>query len=390
MFDLDVTVIGGGIVGCAVAAEVSGLGLSTVLLEMESGLARGTTSRNSEVSHGGMYYPTGSLKARYCVAGRRLMKDFCHEAGVGYRECGKVIVAVQDDEIPELERLLALGQANGVEDLRLIDAAELSALEPEVRAVAGLHSPRTAVFDPEGAATAYARLAAERGAQVLTGSRVTGLERFSSGWQVTITPTGDRRREGWLHTSRIIINTAGLWADRVAALAGVDIAGRGWIQHLTKGNYFAVNNAHDGRIGRLIYPVPPSAGLSLGVHVCLDLAGQMKLGPDLEVMRDDPREANSSPAEFDLDYRVDPGRQASFYEDAKRFLPWLQYEDLAPAMCGLRPKLAVTGFGDFVVQRETGDLGGLINLVGIESPGLTSAPAIAADVADLVREMEQG
>lgn len=390
MFDLDVTVIGGGIVGCAVAAEVSGLGLSTVLLEMESGLARSTTSRNSEVSHGGMYYPTGSLKARCCVAGRRLMKEFCQQAGVGYREYGKVIVAVEKDEIPELERLLALGQANGVEDLRLIDAAELSALEPDVRAEAGLFSPRTAVFDAEAAASAFARLAGERGAQVLTGSRVTGLDRFQEGWRVTITPTGDRRREGWLHTSRIVINAAGLWADRIAALAGVDIEQRGWNQHLTKGNYFAVNNAHDGRIGRLIYPVPPASGLSLGVHVCLDLAGQMKLGPDLEIMPGDPREAVNGPEDFDLDYRVDPGRQASFYEDAKRFLPWLQYEDLAPAMCGLRPKLAVTGFGDFVIQRETGELGGLINLLGIESPGLTSAPAIAALVADLVREVEQG
>ncbi len=390
MFDLDVTVVGGGIVGCAVAMEVSQLGLSTVLLEMESGLARGTTSRNSEVSHGGMYYPTGSLKASYCVAGRRLLKEFCGQAGVGYLECGKVIVAVDDAEIPELERLLALGQANGVEDLRLIDAAELAALEPDVRAKAGLLSPRTAIFDAEGAARAYARMATERGTQVLSGSRVTGLERFQDGWDVTITPTGDRRREGWRHTSRIVINAAGLWADRVAALAGIDIEGRGWIQHLTKGNYFAVNNAHDGRIKSLIYPVPPAAGTSLGVHVCLDLAGQMKLGPDLETMEDDPRDANMSLSDFDLDYRVDPGRQASFYEDAKRFLPWLEFEDLTPAMCGLRPKLAMTGFGDFVIQRETDDFGGLINLVGIESPGLTSAPAIAVAVANLVREMEQG
>jgi L-2-hydroxyglutarate oxidase LhgO len=390
MFDLDVTVVGGGIVGCAVAAEVSGLGLSTVLLEMESGLARGTTSRNSEVSHGGMYYPTGSLKARHCVAGRKLLKEFCGEAGVGYRECGKVIVAVQETEIPELERLLALGQANGVEDLRLIESVELTTMEPDVRAVAGLYSPRTAVFDAEGATRAYARLAAERGAQVLTGSRVTGLDRLQDGWGVTITPTGDRRREGWRHTSRIVINAAGLWADRVAALAGIDIAQRGWMQHLTKGNYFSVNNAHDGRISRLIYPVPPALGTSLGVHVCLDLAGQMKLGPDLEAMPSDPRDAHTSVGEFNLDYRVDPGRQESFYEDARRFLPWLEMDDLTPAMCGLRPKLKLTGFGDFVIQREADDFGGLINLVGIESPGLTSAPAIAVAVADLVREMELG
>ena len=389
MFALDVTVIGGGIVGCAVAAEVSGLGLSTALLEMESGLARETTSRNSEVAHGGMYYPTGSLKARYCVAGRRLLREFCREAEVGYRECGKVIVAVEDPEIPELERLLALGQANGVEDLRLIDAAEMTALEPDVRAVAGLYSPRTAIFDAEGAARAYARLAVERGTQVLTGSRVTGLDRFQDGWRVTITPTGDGRREGWRHTSRIVINAAGLWADRVAAPAGIDVAGRGWTQHLTKGNYFAVNNAHDGRINRLVYPVPPASGTSLGVHVCLDLAGQMKLGPDLENLSEDPRDADLSDVDFDLDYRVDPGRKASFYEDAKRFLPWLELDDLTPAMCGLRPKLTVTGFDDFVVRREADDFCGLINLVGIESPGLTCAPAIAAAVADLVGEMEQ-
>ncbi len=390
MFDLDVTVVGGGIVGCAVAMEASRLGLSTVLLDMESGLARGTTSRNSEVSHGGMYYPTGSLKAGYCVDGRRLLKEFCGQVGVDYLECGKVIVAVDDSEIPELERLLTLGQANGVEDLRLIDAAELTAMEPDVQAKAGLLSPRTAIFDAEGAARAYARMATERGAQVLTGSRVTGLERFREGWEVAITPTGDRRREGWRHTSRIVINAAGLWADRVAALAGIDIEERGWTQHLTKGNYFAINNAHDGRIKSLIYPVPPALGTSLGVHVCLDLAGQMKLGPDLETMADDPRDANTSLVDFDLDYRVDPQRQASFYEDARRFLPWLEFEDLTPAMCGLRPKLSVTAFRDFVIQRETDDFSGLINLVGIESPGLTSAPAIAVAVADLVREMEQG
>ncbi len=390
MFDVEVTVIGGGIVGCAVTAEISQLGLSTVLLEMESGLARGTTSRNSEVSHGGMYYPTGTLKARYCVAGRRLLKEFCATAKVGYRECGKVIVAVEEAEIPELERLLALGQANGVEDLRLIDATELKALEPEVRAVAGLYSPRTSVLDAEGAARAYAHLATERGAQVMTGCRVTGLDRFAAGWEVSITPTGDKRREGWHHTSRIVVNAAGLWADKVAATAGIDIAARGWRQHLTKGNYFALGNTHDGRINRLVYPVPPSSGSSLGIHVCLDLAGQMKLGPDLETMPNDPRDACAAPEDISLDYRVDPGRQTSFYEDAKRFLPWLEPDDLAPAMCGLRPKVAVTGFGDFVINREEDEFAGLINLVGIESPGLTAAPAIAVAVADLVREMGQG
>ncbi len=387
--DIDVTIIGGGIVGCAVAAELSGQGLTTVLLEMESGLARGTTSRNSEVCHGGMYYPTGSLKARFCVEGRHLLKEFCAATGVGYRECGKLIVAVAESEIGELERLLALGQANGVEDLRLIDQAETARLEPEITAVCGLLSPRTGILDAEGAARAYAQLAESRGGQVMTAARATGLGKVPGGWRVTISPTGDKRTEGWQHTSRLVINAAGLWADRVAALAGIDVVERGWSLHLTKGNYFAVANAHAGRVSRLVYPVPPADGVSLGVHVCLDLGGQMKLGPDVQIYDHDLRDRADGTAGIALDYGVDAARRDSFYEGARRILPWLRPEDLAPAMCGLRPKLSTTGLVDFVVRREDEpELTGLINLIGIESPGLTSGPALAREVGRLVAEMD--
>ncbi len=387
--DIEATVIGGGIVGCAVAAELAGQGLSTALLEMESGLAHGTTSRNSEVCHGGMYYPTGSLKARFCVEGRHLLKGFCESAGVGYRECGKLIVAVEEAEIPHLERLLALGQANGVEDLRLVDQAEVKKLEPQISAVGGLLSPRTGILDAEGAAKAYARLAASRGAQVMTGARVTELEKIKGGWQVTITPLGENRAEGWTHTSRVVVNAAGLWADGIAAMAGIDVEARQWKLHLTKGNYFAVADAHAGRVSRLIYPVPPASGTSLGVHVCLDLGGQMKLGPDLQKYDHDLREVATGAAGIALDYSVDPDRGDSFFADAKRFLPWLEREDLVPAMSGLRPKLSTTGLVDFVVQRETdSQLEGLVNLMGIESPGLTSGPALAREVGRLVAEMD--
>ena len=381
MTDVDCTVIGGGIVGCAVAAELAGRGLSTVLVEMEDGLGRGTTSRNSEVAHGGMYYPTGSLKARYCVEGRRLLKAFCGQAGVGYRECGKLIVATEPAEVPYLENLLARGLENGVEELRLIDAGELRGLEPQVRACAALWSPRTGIFDAEGAARAWARLAGEHGGQVLTSARATGLARRAGAWTVQVEAAGPGRREGWSHTSRHVVNAAGLWADRVAALAGVDTAARGWRLHLVKGNYFAVAGVHHGRVGRLVYPVPPAHGASLGVHVCLDLGGQMKLGPDVEHLVQDPREAG-------FDWRVDPARCDAFWEGAHRFLPWLAPEDLEPAMSGLRPKLVPTGFADFVVSREEGDLAGLVNLVGIESPGLTSAAALAREVGRLVAEAD--
>lgn len=381
MADVDCTVIGGGIVGCAVAADLAARGLSTVLLEMEDGLGRGTTSRNSEVAHGGMYYPTGSLKARFCVEGRRLLKAFCAEAGVGYRECGKLIVATGPEEVPYLEKLLARGLDNGVEDLCLLDAADLAKLEPGVSACAALYSPRTGIFDAEGAARAWAHRAGEHGAQVMTSARVEGLQRREGHWVVDIAATGAGRREGWSHTSRHVVNAAGLWADRVAALAGVDVVARGWTLHLVKGNYFAVAGAHHGRIGRLVYPVPPAHGASLGVHVCLDLGGQVKLGPDVEHLDGDPRDRG-------FDWRVDPARRDTFWEGAHRFLPWLEPGDLEPAMSGLRPKLAPTGFADFVVCREEGDLAGLVNLVGIESPGLTSAAALAREVGRLVTEAD--
>jgi L-2-hydroxyglutarate oxidase LhgO len=368
-------------VGCAVAAELASRGLGTVLLEMEDGLGRGTTSRNSEVAHGGMYYPNGSLKARFCVEGRRLLKAFCERTDVGYSECGKLIVATTPDEEPELERLLTLGTANGVEDLQLIDGAALRSLEPHVKACAALHSPRTGIVDAEGAARAWAHVVADHGGQVMTAAKVTGLRPEAGVWRVEISAAGPGRHEGWTHTSRIVVNAAGLWADRVAALAGIDVGARGWGLHLVKGNYFSIASAHHGRVNRLVYPVPPRHGTSLGVHLCLDLGGQMKIGPDVEQLANDPRDAG-------FDWRVDPARRDAFCEGARRFLPWLEPDDLTPGMSGLRPKLVPVGFHDFVVQREDGDMAGLINLVGIESPGLTSAAALAREVARLVDEMD--
>ena len=290
-------------------------------------------------------------------------------------------MAVTPEEVPELERLLALGQANGVEDLRLLDRGELRRLEPQISACAALHSPRTGIVDAEGAARAWARLAGERGGQVMTAARVTGLLREAGGWRVDIEAGGAGRREGWSHLSRIVVNAAGLWADRVAALAGVDVDARGWRHHLVKGNYFAVASVHHGRIGHLVYPVPPRHGASLGVHVCLDLGGRMKLGPDVEPLATDPRDAG-------FDWRVDPARRDAFWEGAHRYLPWLEADDLTPDLSGLRPKLVPTGFADFVVRREEGDLAGLINLIGIESPGLTSAAALARDVGRLADGMD--
>lgn len=388
MFQMDATVIGGGIVGCAIADELARRGYSCVLLEQESGLARSTTSRNSEVSHGGMYYPAGTLKARFCVEGRRLLKEFCAAAGVGYRECGKLIVAVTDREVGHLEDLHALGAANGVEDLRLLEAGEVPGLEPEITAVGALFSPRTGILDAEGAARAFARRAEAAGARIMVGARVTGLRRKAGVWEVDVSPGDGGMREGWRHGSRCVVNAAGLWADQVAALAGIDVEGRGWGLHLSKGNYFALDPRHQGRIRHLVYPVPPADGTTLGVHVCLDLGGRLKLGPDFEVLPGDPRSGVvGSGLSANLDYRVDPVRRRAFFEGARTFLPWLEAGDLTPDMCGIRPKLCATGFRDYVVAAEEGDREGLVNLVGIDSPGLTSAPALALEVGRLAAEI---
>jgi L-2-hydroxyglutarate oxidase LhgO len=369
--EVRVTVIGGGIVGCAVLDAVARRGLSAVLLEADGALARGTTARNSEVAHGGMYYPAGSLKARWCVAGRRLLRAFCAEAGVGYREFGKLIVAVDEAEVPRLEALHARGLANGVEDLVMLDRSACAALAPDVTAVAALRSPRTAVCDAEGAARALARRAGEHGAAVLTDAPVAALDPGPGGWLVHTAPAG--RRSGGSHTSGWVVNAAGLSADRVADLAG-DGHPR---QVLVKGNYFAVAPRHAHRLRQLVYPVPPADGSSLGVHVCLDLAGQLRLGPDVEPLGEaaDPDR---------LDYGVDPDRGAAFFDGARRFLPWLQPADLTPGTSGVRPRLAAEGFCDFLVEVRPAAGGGIVNLLGIDSPGLTSAMALADHVADLL------
>lgn len=382
MPDLDVTVVGGGIVGCAVAAQAAEAGFSTALLECGAVLGGGITSRNSGVVHGGMYYPAGSLKARFCVEGRRLLKTFCQRHDVGYRECGKLVVAVDAAEIAELRRLLALGRTNGVEDLCLLDAREVAEMEPAVRADAALWSPRTAIVDAEGAARAFARAAQLAGAHIMTEAACVGLQRVGDGWIVQAEPPVGGTRDRWRHESRWVVNAAGLYSDRVAALAGIDIDRRGWRLRWVKGNYFSLGPRHEGLVSRLVYPVPPADRSSLGVHLCLDLSSRLKLGPDVE-LPSGPNEEN---------YTVDPQRLEAFYQGARRFLPFLERGDLAPDMCGLRPRPSrwwAEGWSDFVVVREQGDLEGLINLVGIESPGLTAAPAIARQVCAWMLERRQ-
>lgn len=376
MTEVDLTIIGGGIVGCTIAAAVAERQRAVVLLERAQRLAMGVTSRNSGVAHGGMYYPVGSLKARFCVRGRRLLQAFCQAHGVSYVECGKLIVAARESELPALARLLALGQANDVEGLRLLERHDVRRLEPAVSAVAALHSSCTAILDGERAARTYADVAVAHGAQVFTGAEVKALARDRDGWRVAVSRHGG---EAWTHRSRWVVNAAGLFSDRLAALAGLDVDRAGLRLRWSKGNYFAIAAVHTGRVRRLVYPVPPADGSGLGIHLCLDLDGRLRLGPDVE-------DAASQQLDGREDYTVDPARRAAFFASGRTMLPFLAADDLTPDMAGLRPRLAraAAGFVDFAIRRETDELEGLINLIGIESPGLTAAPAIAEHVAGLL------
>ena len=359
---VDVVVVGAGVLGLASAAALAGAGHSVLVLERHPGPGRETSSRNSEVIHAGIYYPPGSLKARLCVRGNRLLYRFCVDNGIAFKRLGKVIVAACDAEAPALEELHKTGQQNGASPLRLLDRREVNALEPNVNAVAGLLSPSTGIIDSHGLIKALESKTRAGEGEVLYRCEVTGVEPHQGGFRVTAqNPTGAERVG-----ARVVVNAAGLDSDRVATLAGVDHHEHHWC----KGDYFSVSG-HPGLVSRLVYPMPGRHLSGLGVHVTLDLAGRMRLGPDAVYL---PQRVQT------LD--VDPSKAGAFCEAVNRYLPAIRPGDLSPDMAGIRPKLQGPGqpWRDFIICQEEGGLRGLINLVGMESPGLTSCLAVGEKV----------
>jgi len=365
-----VVIIGAGVVGLACGAELARRGERVVVLERNGAPGRETSSRNSEVIHAGLYYPADSLKAQCCVEGRALLYERCARDSVAHRRTGKYVVACQPDEVPRLAELQARGIANGAGALELVDARELHKQEPRIAAEAGLWSPESGIVSAHELMDSYQAELESRGGVIVVNTDVVGLEPTAPGWRVeTRGPDGERFD---LSAPRVI-NAAGLDADTVAGLAGLDVDALGWRQHPCKGDYFSVAPALGALTQRLVYPLPVSGGL--GVHVTLDLGGRYRLGPDVEWVQ--------TPS-----YRVDPAKAEAFAEAARRYLPELRAEDLAPDFAGIRPKLQEPGgaFRDFEIA-DGGAHGapGLVNLLGIESPGLTASAAIARRAADLVR-----
>ncbi len=373
-FKSDITIIGAGVVGLAIAAQVAGRYKTIYVLERNEKFGQETSSRHSGVVHSGIYYPYGSLKARLCVEGNRLLYELCRNHGIGYRELGKLIVATNDEEIVQLEELQQRGQGNGVEGLKMISKQELKKLEPNVEGVAALLSPSTGIIDAHALMGFFAARAKEGGAEIAFGKNVVGIEKLPDGYKITVE---ENDRDKFSFDTRVLINCAGLQCDKIAELAGINIARAGYKLHYCKGEYFTVGNGKSKLVKRLIYPVPEVKGTGLGVHVALDLEGRMRLGPNTEYVDK-------------IDYAVDSRHKDSFYNSTKRILPFIEYEDLEPEMAGIRPKLQGPGeeVRDFVIRDEADKgLPGLIDLIGIESPGLTASPAIAKYVAGLIRNI---
>jgi L-2-hydroxyglutarate oxidase LhgO len=363
---VDAVVIGAGVVGLAIGRALASHGLETLVLERESGVGTGTSSRNSEVIHAGLYNPAGWLKTRLCVRGRELLYAYCESHGVPFRRCGKLVVATADAQGPALQRIAAQAVANDVTDLRVLSAAEAHALEPALHCVAALHSPSTGIIDSHALMLALQGDLEAAGGWLAVQSPVLAVACRPDGFVLQVGGPAPSEL-----AARIVVNAAGLWATELASRIDGPAPELRPPTHFAKGNYFSL--ATRSPFTRLIYPVPEPGGL--GVHLTLDLAGQARFGPDVEWI------APASPAA--IDYRVDAARGACFDADIRRYWPGLPEAALQAAYSGVRPKLSGPGEAaqDFMLQgpAEHG-VAGLMNLYGIESPGLTASLALADEV----------
>jgi L-2-hydroxyglutarate oxidase LhgO len=370
MDQVSVLIVGGGVVGCAIAEALSRRWQDVFLVEQNPKLGMATSSRNSGVIHSGIYYPKNSWKARHCVEGNRLTKEFCLKHNVPHRTTGKLVVAKTKEEGTALLALLKKGQENGVENLQILDSAQSRAKEPHVQAFAALDVPSTGICSSEDLVHAYARVARNQGANLITRAKVESIEPNKDEIRVSLRIGKEEHFESETVEARCVVNAAGLYADEVARMLGP----RPWKIYPVRGEYCEVVGPHAGFVRNLVYPLPHEYGLSLGLHFTKTLWGTLLLGPTATYV--DGKE------------NYERGRMgiSEFAADAQTMVPEIEENDLRLAYSGLRPKLVPPGghgMADFVIEPDR-EVPGVIQLIGIESPGLTAAPAIAERVAQLV------
>jgi glycerol-3-phosphate dehydrogenase len=372
MEQANILIIGGGVVGCAIAQALSEKHSDVFLVEQNPRLGMATSSRNSGVIHSGIYYPVNSLKARLCVQGNVLAYEFCAKHKVPYRQTGKLVVAAEAAEEHELVALKKKGEGNGVGDLRLVTSAEIRRREPHISGTLALEVPSSGILSAEDYLRAFARLAAEAGAHLVTHARITALEPQPGAIRATVQIGDNSSVQRETIDARCVVNAAGLYADEVAAQLGND----SWKIYPVRGEYCEIRGPRANLIHSLVYPLPHADGLSLGVHFTKTLWGTVLLGPSATYV--DGKD----------NYERDRLPIRDFAESAKTLLPEVEEGDLQLGYSGLRPKLVPPGgrgIADFVITRDP-SVPEAIHLVGIESPGLTAAPAIARQVASLVAE----
>ena len=365
MDNIESVVIGAGVVGLAVARALALAGREVVILEAEDAIGTHTSSRNSEVIHAGIYYPKGSLKARSCVAGRKRLYAYCDEHGVPHKRCGKLIVATNEEQIFQLKEIQEKARENGVPEVTRIEVSEATAMEPALHCVAALHSPSTGIIDSHALMLAYLGDAETAGAMLALKSPLEKVSLVQGGFELQVGGS-----EGTRIKTKILVNSAGLRSPSIARLIDGFPPDKIPPEYYAKGNYYSLTGRPP--FSRLIYPLPEPGGL--GVHVTLDLAGQARFGPDVEWVER-------------IAYEVDPRRAERFYAAIRRYWPALPDGALAPGYAGIRPKISgpQEPAADFVLQgpAEHG-IAGLVNLFGIESPGLTASLALADDVAEIL------
>jgi glycerol-3-phosphate dehydrogenase len=373
MDQANILIIGGGVVGCAIARAVSARWQDVFLVEQNPKLGMATSSRNSGVIHSGIYYPKNSLKARHCIEGNRLTYEFCKKHNVPFRHTGKLVVAANAHEEADLAALKKKGEDNGVEGLRLIGPGEIRKREPHIAGAAAIEVPSTGIVSAEELVHAYARVATGQGANFVTRARVVSLEPVAGAIRVRLRIGDEEDAQDETIEARCVINAAGLYSDEVAAMLGNE----SWKIYPVRGEYCEIRGPRASLINDLVYPLPHAHGLSLGVHFTKTLWGTVLVGPTATyVDGKDNYERGRLPI-------------ADFAHSAKTLLPEVEEKDLQLGYSGLRPKLVPPegkGIADFVIARDP-NVPQAIQLVGIESPGLTAAPSIAEHVAQLAGEV---